>query len=93
MEKIILVFLLLCTMESRAGSTVVACGNKEYQKADEQLSSVVKGLKNSKKPWLELQSVFKVWEPCKSKFQDNVAVSYWRIDTSKRGNKVSPSSA
>lgn len=46
------------------------CDNKEYQIADAKLSSVVVELKKSSDPWMDLLAVFKVWEPCMDKFQD-----------------------
>lgn len=64
------VLLVFCALNSKASTIKNTCDNKEYQIADAKLASAVKTLKQSKDPWKDLASVFKIWEPCKDKFQD-----------------------
>jgi len=88
MNILIVAVLILCQAFRAESSTNRACDNQEYQKAEAKLESAVKKLQSVEKPWTELQSVFKTWEPCKLKFQDEAFIEAIANLTSTRWEKI-----
>jgi len=90
MKKIAYVLILLFwTTASNAVVLKNSCDNKEYQVADLKLASAVKSIKKSKEPWADLLMVFKVWEPCKDRFQDEAFIEAIADLVSTRWDRVS----
>lgn len=88
MKILFFTILICCGTFSAESSTDRACDNQEYQKAEAKLESAVKKLQSVEKPWSELQSVFRTWEPCKLKFQDEAFIEAIANLTSTRWEKI-----
>lgn len=76
-------------MGSSADTIKRTCDNREFQIADAKLESVKKTIKKSKTPWEDLSSVFKIWESCKDRFQDEGFIDVIAELVSTRWDKIS----